>query len=134
MIGMFIAGAMLTKPVHAFSALKAVKIAASAGSFSNILNENFILDRRIVGGMQSVSQALADQLTGSAVLEAPVSVLQWQKDRVTLGQMRLLKRNTGCKPVERSSQYCRPSTARFPSCRSCLRASSRCINTCPWDW
>ncbi|WP_309647128.1 NAD(P)/FAD-dependent oxidoreductase [Nocardioides sp.] len=69
-IGLFIAGGMLTKPAHAFSALQAVLMAASAGSFSNLLDDSFILDRRIVGGMQSVSEAMAADLrvvTGSPV-------------------------------------------------------------------
>ena len=43
-IGLFIAGGMLTKPAHAFSALQAVLMAASAGSFSNLVDEDFILD------------------------------------------------------------------------------------------
>ena len=43
---MFIAGAMLTKPAHAFSALQALLMAASAGSFSNLVDSDFILDER----------------------------------------------------------------------------------------
>ena len=35
-IGLFIAGGMLTKPAHAFSALQAVLMAASAGSFTHL--------------------------------------------------------------------------------------------------
>ena len=52
-ISMFIAGAMLTKPEHSFSTLQAVLMAASAGSFTHLTDEDFILDRRVVGGMQS---------------------------------------------------------------------------------
>ena len=37
-ISMFIAGAMLTKPAHAFSALQALLMAASAGSFRNLVD------------------------------------------------------------------------------------------------
>ena len=69
-IGMFIAGGMLTKPAHAFSALQAVLMAASAGSFSHLLDDEFILDRRVVGGMQAVSEAMAAGLevhTGNPV-------------------------------------------------------------------
>ena len=51
---MFIAGAMLTKPAHAFSALQALLMAASAGSFSNLVDADFILDKRVVGGLQQV--------------------------------------------------------------------------------
>lgn len=89
-IGIFIAGGMLTKPAHAFSALQAVLMAASAGSFSNLVDEDFILDRRVVGGMQSVSQTMAGQLgvdDGTEVVEGaseksvflntPVRTINW---------------------------------------------------------
>ena len=69
-ISMFIAGGMLTKPAHSFSTLQAVLMAASAGSFSHLTDEDFILDRRVVGGMQSVSEAMAADLevhTGTPV-------------------------------------------------------------------
>ncbi|NAZ86323.1 flavin monoamine oxidase family protein [Kineococcus indalonis] len=75
-IGMFIAGAMLTKPAHAFSALQAVLMAASAGSFSNLTDECFILDKRVVGGMQSVSEALAAELDGRVHLSTPVRTVR----------------------------------------------------------
>ena len=77
-IGLFIAGGMLTKPAHAFSALQAVLMAASAGSFSNLVDENFILDKRVVGGMQQVSERLADRLGDDVVLNSPVRTLRWQ--------------------------------------------------------
>ena len=89
-IGIFIAGGMLTKPSHSFSALQAVLMAASAGSFSNLVDEDFILDRRVVGGMQSVSVTMAEQLgvdsghdvlTGDSeatvFLNSPVRTIQW---------------------------------------------------------
>lgn len=89
-IGIFIAGGMLTKPAHAFSALQAVLMAASAGSFSNLVDEDFILDRRVVGGMQSVSGTMAGQLgvdEGTEVVEGasekavflntPVRTIKW---------------------------------------------------------
>jgi len=76
-IGLFIAGGMLTKPAHSFSALQAVLMAASAGSFSNLVDDNFILDRRVVGGMQQVSERLAEQLGNDVVLNSPVRTLQW---------------------------------------------------------
>ncbi|WP_369045711.1 flavin monoamine oxidase family protein [Sinomonas sp. P10A9] len=77
LIGLFIAGGMLTKPAHAFSALQAVLMAASAGSFSNLQDEDFILDQRVVGGMQSVSEAMAADLGDAVVLGAPVRTLEW---------------------------------------------------------
>ncbi|MFI5086293.1 MAG: flavin monoamine oxidase family protein, partial [Actinomycetales bacterium] len=76
-IGLFIAGGMLTKPAHAFSALQAVLMAASAGSFSNLVDEDFILDKRVIGGMQQVSERLAAALDGNVFLNAPVRTLQW---------------------------------------------------------
>ncbi|MBE0009433.1 MULTISPECIES: flavin monoamine oxidase family protein [unclassified Arthrobacter] len=76
-IGLFIAGGMLTKPAHAFSALQAVLMAASAGSFSNLVDENFILDKRVVGGMQQVSERLAERLGDDVVLSSPVRTLRW---------------------------------------------------------
>ncbi|MDZ5076854.1 NAD(P)/FAD-dependent oxidoreductase [Nesterenkonia sp. HG001] len=92
-LAIFLAGGMLTKPDHAFSTLQAVLMAASAGSFSNLVDEDFILDRRVVGGMQGVSQAMADQLEpGTVHLESPVRTIAWDEphgatvwsDRVTV--------------------------------------------------
>ncbi|NKX51879.1 FAD-dependent oxidoreductase [Arthrobacter deserti] len=76
-IGLFVAGGMLTKPAHAFSVLQAVLMAASAGSFSNLVDDGFILDKRVVGGMQQVSQRLAGQLGADVVLSSPVRTLRW---------------------------------------------------------
>lgn len=82
-IGMFIAGAMLTKPAHAFSALQALLMAASAGSFSHLVDADFILDRRVKGGLQQVPLLLADRLGGDVHLNAPVRTLRWGEDGVT---------------------------------------------------
>lgn len=77
-IGMFIAGGMLTKPATAFSALQAILMAGSAGSFSNLVDDHFILDRRVVGGMQSVSEQMAEELgEGTVRLDSPVRRVQW---------------------------------------------------------
>ncbi|WOF23677.1 NAD(P)/FAD-dependent oxidoreductase [Microbacterium betulae] len=76
-IALFIAGAMLTKPAHAFSALQALHMAASAGSFSNLVDADFILDQRVVGGLQQVPQLLADRLGDDVHLNAPVRTLRW---------------------------------------------------------
>ncbi|HEV7167638.1 MAG TPA: NAD(P)/FAD-dependent oxidoreductase [Micrococcaceae bacterium] len=76
-IGLFIAGGMLTKPAHAFSALQAVLMAASAGSFSNLVDEDFILDKRVIGGMQQVSQRLAADLGDDVILGSPVRTIRW---------------------------------------------------------
>ncbi|MCH8565555.1 FAD-dependent oxidoreductase [Nesterenkonia sp. LB17] len=80
-IAIFLAGGMLTKPDHAFSALQAVLMATSAGSFSNLVDEDFILDRRVVGGMQSVSEAMEARLPADSVqLSTPVRTIAWNPD------------------------------------------------------
>lgn len=76
-VELFIAGAMLTKPAHAFSALQALLMAASAGSFANLVDADFILDKRVVGGMQQVSERLAERLGDAVHLNAPVRTLRW---------------------------------------------------------
>ena len=76
-IGLFIAGGMLTKPAHAFSALQAVLMAASAGSFTHLTDEDFILDKRVVGGMQQVSLLQARELGDDVVLNSPVRTINW---------------------------------------------------------
>ncbi|MBP3035140.1 FAD-dependent oxidoreductase [Arthrobacter sp. zg-ZUI100] len=76
-IGLFVAGGMLTKPAHAFSTLQAVLMAASAGSFSHLVDEDFILDRRVAGGMQQVSERMAADLGDDVVLSSPVRFLRW---------------------------------------------------------
>ena len=84
-IGLFIAGGMLTKPATAFSALQAVLMAASAGSFTHLVDDHFILDRRVVGGMQSVSVQMADELgTDTVLLNQPVRRIDWSDEGVTV--------------------------------------------------
>ncbi|WP_427005417.1 flavin monoamine oxidase family protein [Pseudarthrobacter sp. H2] len=77
-IGLFIAGGMLTKPAHAFSALQAVLMAASAGSFTHLTDEDFILDKRVIGGMQQVSLLQAAELGDEVVLNSPVRTINWE--------------------------------------------------------
>ncbi|NYV76450.1 NAD(P)/FAD-dependent oxidoreductase [Streptomyces sp. UH6] len=83
-IGLFIAGGMLTKPAHSFSTLQALLMAASAGSFSNLVDENFILDRRVVGGMQSVSETMAAALGDDVHLSTPVRTVRRDDEGVTV--------------------------------------------------
>jgi putrescine oxidase len=78
-IGLFIAGGMLTKPAHAFSALQAVLMAASAGSFTHLTDEDFILDKRVIGGMQQVSLLQAAELGDDVVLGTPVRTINWSE-------------------------------------------------------
>jgi putrescine oxidase len=76
-IAMFIAQAMLTKPAHAFSALQAVQMAASAGSFSHLVDAEFILDKRVVGGLQRVPLTLAERLGDAVRLGVDVEKVRW---------------------------------------------------------
>ena len=100
-IGMFIAGAMLTKPAHAFSALQALLMAASAGSFSNLVDADFILDRRVVGGLQQVPLLLAERLGGAVRLGQPVRTLRWAASRRCPGARRRRRdrRRSRCTPT-----------------------------------
>ncbi|MDO4240088.1 NAD(P)/FAD-dependent oxidoreductase [Micrococcus sp.] len=76
-VSIYVASGMLTKPSTTFSLLQAVLMAASAGSFSNLVDEDFILDARVEGGMQSVSRAMAAELGEDVVLGQPVRTLHW---------------------------------------------------------
>ena len=76
-VSIYIASGMLTKPSHTFSMLQALLMAASAGSFRNLVDEDFILDKRVEGGMQSVSLAMAAELGDDVVLGQPVRTLRW---------------------------------------------------------
>ncbi|MBC3186110.1 FAD-dependent oxidoreductase [Corynebacterium sp. zg-331] len=76
-VSIYVASGMLTKPSYAFSTLQAVLMAASAGSFSNLADEDFILDRRVIGGMQGVSQRMADELGEDVHLGTPVRTVEW---------------------------------------------------------
>ncbi|MDY0908888.1 NAD(P)/FAD-dependent oxidoreductase [Microbacterium sp. CFBP9034] len=81
-IALFIAGAMLTKPAYAFSALQALLMAASAGSFSNLVDADYILDERVVGGLQQVPLLLAERLGDDVMLGEPVTEVHWSDDGV----------------------------------------------------
>jgi len=84
-IALFIADAMLTKPAHAFSLLQALLMAASAGSFSNLVDADFILDRRVVGGLQQVPLRLAAQLDADDLrLSQPVRGIRYSDDGATV--------------------------------------------------
>ncbi len=76
--------AMLTKPTHAFSLLQSLHMAASAGSYSNLVDADFILDKRVVGGLQQVPLRLAERLGDDVVLNAPVRTVRWGAEGVTV--------------------------------------------------
>ncbi|NRQ50001.1 flavin monoamine oxidase family protein [Aeromicrobium stalagmiti] len=83
-IAMFIAQAMLTKPAHTFSALQAVQMAASAGSFSNLVDSEFILDKRVIGGLQQVPLRLAEHLGDAVRTSHDVEKVRWTDAGVTV--------------------------------------------------
>lgn len=74
--------AMLTKPTHTFSLLQSLLMAASAGSYSNLVDADFILDKRVVGGLQQVPLLLAERLGEDVMLGSPVRTLAWSGDEV----------------------------------------------------
>lgn len=82
-VALFLGAAMLTKPTYAFSALEAVHLAASAGSLAHLLDADFILDRRVVGGLQQVPLRLAERLGDRVHLGQPVRDLHRDGDTVT---------------------------------------------------
>jgi putrescine oxidase len=123
-IGHFLAGGMLTKPAHSFSALQAILMAASAGSFSNLVDEDLLLDKRVVGGMQRLSETIAAELGDDVVLGSPVRTLRgvgryWRDSR----QSR--------RPSVRYAVLPFRPTCILPSIRRCRAGSTRCTNTSP---
>ena len=79
-VALYVGPAMLTKPSHAFSALQALLMAASAGSFSNLVDADFILDRRVAGGLATVPRTLAGRLGDRVRVGADVSRIEWRDD------------------------------------------------------
>ena len=75
--------AMLTKPTHAISLLQSLLMAASAGSYSHLVDADFILDKRVVGGLQQVPLLLAERLGEDVFLNQPVRTLEWSDAGVT---------------------------------------------------
>lgn len=82
-IALFVADAMLTKPAHTFSVLQALMMASSAGGFRRLVEADFILDRRIIGGLQQVPLRLAAKLGDDVKLSQPVRRLEWSESGVT---------------------------------------------------
>jgi putrescine oxidase len=84
-VALYVGPAMLTKPAHSFSALSAVLMAASAGGFSHLVDADFILDRRVVGGLQRVPLALASRLpAGTVHLDEAVTKIEWSDEGATV--------------------------------------------------
>ncbi|MBF4459180.1 MULTISPECIES: flavin monoamine oxidase family protein [unclassified Pseudoclavibacter] len=82
-VALFIAGAMLTKPADAFSMLQALVMCASAGGFDDLVDPDFILDRRVSGGMHQVPLALAKRVGEHAMrLSTDVRTIAHSGDRI----------------------------------------------------
>src|SRR5699024_8612106 len=65
------------------------------GSFTHLVDDHFILDRRVVGGMQSVSVQMADELGSDTVrLNQPVRRIDWSDEGVTVSTDELTVRAT----------------------------------------
>ncbi|MBN9177974.1 MAG: FAD-dependent oxidoreductase [Microbacterium sp.] len=76
--------AMLTKPTHAISLLESLLMAASAGSYSHLVDADFILDKRVVGGLQQVPILLAERLGDDVFLSQAVRTIEWSDAGVTV--------------------------------------------------
>jgi len=83
-IALFVAAAMLTKQPSDFSLLQAVTLAASAGSFSNLVDADIVLDKRVVGGLHQVAQRLSDRLGSIVQLEERALEVRWTGRRATV--------------------------------------------------
>ncbi|MEO6470533.1 MAG: NAD(P)/FAD-dependent oxidoreductase [Aeromicrobium sp.] len=81
-IALFVADAMLTKPAHTFSVLQALMMASSAGGFTRLVEADFILDRRVIGGLQQVPLRLAERLGDDVKVSQPVRRLEWSDSGV----------------------------------------------------
>lgn len=83
-IALYIGPAMLTKPAWSFSALQALLMAASAGSFLHLLDADFILDRRVEGGLASVPHELARRLGDRVRLSQDVTAIEYDGEGATV--------------------------------------------------
>lgn len=84
LVSIFIADGMLTKPAHAVSLLQALLMAASAGSFTNLVDDGYLLDKRVVGGLQQVPIRLAERLGPRVHLNQPVRKVAWGNSSVVV--------------------------------------------------
>ena len=83
-IALYVGQAMLTKPTWSFSALQALLMAASAGSFRHLVDADFILDRRVVGGLASVPLELAGRLGDRVRLGQDVTAVDYSDEGATV--------------------------------------------------
>jgi putrescine oxidase len=73
----FVASGFICKPADSFSLLLTSALLASAGDVEHLLDEDLVLDARVVGGAQRIALGLAERLGDAVVLEAPVRDLEW---------------------------------------------------------
>ncbi|MEV6771325.1 NAD(P)/FAD-dependent oxidoreductase [Nocardia sp. NPDC051030] len=83
-VAFFVSGAMLTKPAHTFSTLQALHMAAAQGSYTALATDSFMLDKRVIGGMQQVSQRMAAAIGDDVHLNSPVRKVIWSETGVTV--------------------------------------------------
>ncbi len=87
----FVASGFMTKPADSFSLLQTLWLLSSAGAVEHLLDENEVLDARIVGGAQQIPLRLAERLGERVLLGAPVRDVAWseQEVRVTAGDVEI---------------------------------------------
>jgi len=85
----FVASGFMCKPADSFSLLQAAALLASAGDVGHLLDEDQVLDARVVGGAQRIPLGLAERLGDAIVLGAPVRDLEWGERgvRVRAGEL-----------------------------------------------
>lgn len=83
-VSIFIADGMFTKPAHTISLLQALFMASSSETFHNLVDEDIVLDKRVLGGLQQVPQRLAARLGESVHLNQPVRRVAWSDDSVSV--------------------------------------------------
>jgi putrescine oxidase len=76
----FVASGFMTKPADAFSLLQTAWLLSSAGAVEHLLDEDEVLDARIVGGAQQIAERLAERLAGRVRLGVPVRDIAWDDD------------------------------------------------------
>jgi putrescine oxidase len=82
-VAMYIGAAMLTKPPRTFSLLQALLMSSSAGSFSHLVDPDFILDKRVKGGLASVPRQLAENIGWDSIrLNEPVQRVERHESSV----------------------------------------------------
>jgi hypothetical protein len=129
-IALFVAEAMLTKPAHTFSLLQALLMAASAGGFSNLVDADFILDKRVVGASSRCRSAWPSGWVPTRSGWAP----RCGRSSGTSPAPRSPARASGCGHGTSWSR-CRPtSTTASATCRRCRACASSCSSTSPSAW